>query len=142
MWEIVNLTLNPTLWERVNLTLNPTLWGIFRKIFRILHCEEFWNEKKADNSLQAWLKFLTMLDFYLDESNIVRNFSKYFQILHCEEFWNEKWNSSHCRIFTWKNFFLLHLQLFLIVGVGVKKSSIIVRNFITEYKFCCIVRKS
>ena len=25
--------------------------------------------------------------------------------------------------------FLLHLQLFLIVGVGVKKSSIIVRNF-------------
>ena len=38
--------------------------------------------------------------------------------------------------------FLLHLQLFLIVGVGVKKSSIIVRNFITEYNFCCIVRKS
>ena len=125
MWGRVNLTLNPTLWGRVNLTLNPTLWGIFRKTFRILHCEEFWNEKNAndnflqacddtleifdidanDDSVQAWRKFLTMLDFYLDESNIVRNFSKYFQILHCEEFWNEKWNSSHCGIFTWKNFF-------------------------------------
>ena len=111
MWGRVNLTLNPTLWGRVNLTLNPTLWGIFRKTFRILHCEEFWNEKNAndnflqacddtfeifdidanDDSVQAWRKFLTMLDFYLDESNIVRNFSKTFQFLrvkiqHCEEF--------------------------------------------------------
>ena len=30
--------------------------------------------------------------------------------------------------------FLLHLQLFLIVGVGVKKSSIIVRNFSKKFQ--------
>ena len=56
------------------------MWGIFWKTFRILHCEEFWNEKKAnddflqafddtfeiydidanDHLVQAWQKFLTM----------------------------------------------------------------------------------
>ena len=75
------------MWGRVNLTLNPTLWGIFRKTFQILHCEEFWNEKNANDnflqacddtleifdidanidSVQAWRKFLTMLDFYPEE---------------------------------------------------------------------------
>ena len=129
------------MWGRVNLTLNPTLWGIFRKTFRILHCEEFWNEKNANDnflqacddtleifdidanvdSVQAWRKFLTMLDFYLDESNIVRNFSKYFQILHCEEFWNEKWNSSHCGIFTWKNFFYSTSNFFWLLELVSKK---------------------
>ena len=41
-----------------------------------------------DDLVQAWQKFLTMLDFYMDKSNIVRNFSKTLRILHCEEFWN------------------------------------------------------
>ena len=38
-----------------------------------------------DDFDQAGQKFPTMLDFNLDESNIVRNFPKSFEILHGEE---------------------------------------------------------
>ena len=83
--------------------INPTLWGIFQKlfiscivrnfemksetfltfssqswIFKIFRASddtiEIFDIDANDDLVQACRKFLTMLDFYLDKSNIVRNF--------------------------------------------------------------------
>ena len=71
------------------LTYSSQSW-IF-KIFRASDDTiEIFDIDANDDLVQACRKFLTMLDFYLDKSNIVRNFSKTFQILQCEEFLNEK----------------------------------------------------
>ena len=87
--------------------INPTLWGILKCkvrlffmyssqswIFKIFRASddtiEIFDIDANDDLVHACRKFLTMLDFYLDKSNIVRNFSKTFQILQCEEFLNEK----------------------------------------------------
>ena len=83
--------------------INPTLWGIFQKlfiscivrnfemksetfltyssqswIFKIFRASddtiEIFDIDANDDLVQACRKFLTLLDFYLDKSNIVRNF--------------------------------------------------------------------
>ena len=58
----------------------------FHKIFETSDgIIEIFDIDANDDFDQAGQKFPTMLDFNLDESNIVRNFTKSFEILHGEE---------------------------------------------------------
>ena len=58
----------------------------FHKIFETFDgIIEIFDIVANDDFDQTGQKFPTMLDFNLDESNIVRNFPKSFEILHGEE---------------------------------------------------------